>query len=137
MSLADGEAYNNKLMPLMRGDVLPDRSIPVEYMTYDLWESMRAHDLEMANEILEPVFTFMRAQTDSSRLKNMDLKEYFEYRERDVGKGYVASPVSVLIRKVIGLILAFQPPCRPDALLHEAEAYTRGPGHRTTHRHEL
>jgi aristolochene synthase len=91
MSLADGEAYNNKLMPLMRGDVLPDRSIPVEYMTYDLWESMRAHDLEMANEILEPVFTFMRAQTDSSRLKNMDLKEYFEYRERDVGKGYVTS----------------------------------------------
>lgn len=89
MSLADGEAYNNKLMPIARGDVLPDRSVPVEYMMYDLWESMRAHDLELANEILEPVFTFMRAQTDSTRLRKMDLKEYLDYREKDVGKGYV------------------------------------------------
>ncbi len=56
---------------------------------------MRAHDLEMANEILEPVLTFMRAQTDSSRLINIDLKEYFDYREPDVGKGYVASLISV------------------------------------------
>lgn len=50
---------------------------------------MRQHDLEMANDILEPVFTFMRAQTDPTRLKTMGLKEYLEYRERDVGKGYV------------------------------------------------
>jgi aristolochene synthase len=91
MSLAEGEAYNNKLMPIARGDVLPDRLVPVEYIMYDLWESMRAHDREMADEVLEPVFVFMRAQTDSTRLKDMDLKEYFEYRERDVGKGYVHS----------------------------------------------
>lgn len=30
MSLEDGSAYNDKLIPLSRGDVLPDRSIPVE-----------------------------------------------------------------------------------------------------------
>lgn len=87
MSLAEGEAYNAHLMPLMRGDVLPDRSIPVQYMMYDLWESMRAHDLEMADEVLEPVFVFMRAQTDKVRTKQMGLREYLEYRERDVGKG--------------------------------------------------
>jgi aristolochene synthase len=92
MSLADGEGYNAKLMPLSRGDVLPDRSVPVEYITYDLWESMRAHDLERANEILEPVFVFMRAQTDKARMKQMGLKEYLEYRERDVGKGYGLCP---------------------------------------------
>lgn len=89
MSLAEGEAYNNNLMPIARGDVLPDRQVPVEYIMYDLWESMRAHDRKMANEVLEPVFTFMRAQTDPTRLREMDLKEYFDYRERDVGKGYV------------------------------------------------
>lgn len=88
MSLVEGEAYNNKLMPIARGDVLPDRSVPVEYIMYDLWNSMREHD-DSSQEILEPVFTFMRAQTDSRRLKEMDLKEYFEYREHDVGKGYV------------------------------------------------
>lgn len=86
MSLEEGSAYNEKLIPISRGDVLPDRSVPVEYITYDLWESMRAHDRSMANEILEPVFVFMRAQTDRTRTRLMGLGSYLEYRERDVGK---------------------------------------------------
>lgn len=88
MSLEEGSAYNEKLIPISRGDVLPDRSVPVEYITYDLWESMRVHDREMADEILEPVFQFMRAQTDRARVGPMGLGSYFEYRERDVGKAY-------------------------------------------------
>lgn len=86
MSFQDGKAYNEKLMPISRGDVLPDRNVPVEYITYDLWESMRACDRKLANEILEPVFTFMRAQTDPRRKDTMELGAYLEYRERDVGK---------------------------------------------------
>lgn len=86
MSLEQGSAYNEKLIPISRGDVLPDRSVPVEYITYDLWESMRGHDRSMANEILEPVFVFMRAQTDRTRIRPMGLGSYLEYRERDVGK---------------------------------------------------
>lgn len=86
MSLEEGEAYNKRLMDIARGDVLPDRTIAAEYIFYDLWESMRAHDLKMANEVLEPVFVFMRAQTDPTRLKPMNLDEYLQYRERDVGK---------------------------------------------------
>ena len=89
MSFEDGKAYNEKLMPISRGDVLPDRSVPVEYITYDLWESMRAHDRELADEILEPVFTFMRAQTDPKRKGLDELGSYLEYRERDVGKALV------------------------------------------------
>lgn len=91
MSLEDGKAYNANLMPITRGDVLPDRSKPVEWITYDLWESMRAHDHEMANEIQEPVFTFMRAQTDSKRLEKMGLGAYLEYREADVGKALLGA----------------------------------------------
>lgn len=86
LSFDDGEAYNQKLMPIMRGDVLPDRSIPVQAMMYDLWENMRAHDKSMANEVLEPTFVFMRAQTDRTRAAHMSLGQYFEYREKDVGK---------------------------------------------------
>lgn len=86
LSFEEGSAYNEKLIPISRGDVLPDRSVPVEYIIYDLWESMRRHDKEMADEILEPVFTFMRAQTDKTRMENMGLGRYFEYREKDVGK---------------------------------------------------
>ena len=86
MSFEAGKAYNEKLMPISRGDLLPDRAVPVEYITYDLWESMRAHDRKLADEILDPVFTFMRAQTDPQRKETMELGQYLEYRERDVGK---------------------------------------------------
>ncbi|PVH90808.1 Aristolochene synthase in complex with 12,13 Difluorofarnesyl diphosphate [Periconia macrospinosa] len=101
MSLEDGRVYNEKLMPISRGDVLPDRNIPVEWITYDLWESMRAFDRKLADEILEPVFTFMRAQTDPRRKKLMDFSEYLEYRERDVGKALL----SALMRYVMKLEL--------------------------------
>ncbi|KAK2755480.1 carbonyl reductase (NADPH-dependent) ari1 [Arachnomyces sp. PD_36] len=99
MSFEDGSAYNEKLIPISRGDVLPDRSVPVEYITYDLWESMRAHDRAMADEILEPVFLFMRAQTDRTRTRPMGLGGYLEYRERDVGKALL----SALMRFSMGL----------------------------------
>ncbi|KAK3177971.1 hypothetical protein OEA41_000103 [Lepraria neglecta] len=88
LSFEDGSIYNNKLMPIMRGDTMPDRSVPVEWMMFDLWESMRAHDKVMANEVLEPVFVFMRAQTDRTRAESMSLGTYFEYREKDVGKAF-------------------------------------------------
>lgn len=64
----------------MTGDV------PVEYMFYDLWHDMRCHDEELANEILEPTFVFMRAQTDKVRKQMTDFGQYLEYREGDVGK---------------------------------------------------
>jgi aristolochene synthase len=89
MSLEEGSKYNENLIPISRGEVLPNRDIPVEWITYDLWESMRAYDKPLADEILEPVFVFMRAQTDKARLTIQGLGPYLEYRERDVGKAYV------------------------------------------------
>lgn len=47
---------------------------------------MRAHDKPLADEVLEPTFTFMRAQTDRERLSIKELSRYLEYREKDVGK---------------------------------------------------
>lgn len=60
MSFEDGERYNDRLMPIMRGDVLPDRTKPAEWIMYDMWEGMRACDRKLANDVLEPTFTFMR-----------------------------------------------------------------------------
>ncbi|KAL8699839.1 MAG: hypothetical protein Q9201_005771 [Fulgogasparrea decipioides] len=68
MSLAEGKAFNDGLMPIMSGSVQPDLAIPAEYITYDLWNSMRAVDETLANTVLEPTFVFMRAQTDKARL---------------------------------------------------------------------
>ena len=64
-------------------------SIPAEFIIYDLWESMREHDRELADEVLEPTFVFMRSQTDRARLHIKELGEYLQYREKDVGKAYV------------------------------------------------
>ena len=86
MSLEDGRAYNENLMPIIRGDVLPDRNVPVEWITYETWESIRAIDRKLADEMLEPAFTCMRAQTDTRRKNIMDFGEYLEYRDQDVGK---------------------------------------------------
>lgn len=63
-----GSAYNEKLIPVARGYVLPDRRVPAGWILYDLWESLRARDRVLADGILEPTFAFMRAQTDKSRL---------------------------------------------------------------------
>lgn len=61
-------------------------NIPAEYIIYDLWKSMRAHDKALADEVLEPTFVFMRAQTDRARLSIDELGQYLRYREKDVGK---------------------------------------------------
>lgn len=58
---------------------------------WDLWEGMRAHDKELADEVLEPTFTFMRSQTDRARTTIHELGEYLEYRERDVGKALLSA----------------------------------------------
>ena len=73
-------------MPLMRGDVEPDRSVPAQWMMYDLWEDMRRCDREVADSVLEPTFKFMRAQTDQKRLTIRGLGEYLTYRQADVGQ---------------------------------------------------
>ena len=47
---------------------------------------MRVHDNKLADAVLEPTFTFMRAQTDRTRMSITEVGDYLEYREKDVGK---------------------------------------------------
>lgn len=89
MSLEEGRAYNNSLMPICRGDALPDRKVPVQWILSDLWEKMRASDRALADQILEPLFVFMRAQTSKERLSINDIHQYLEYRQADVGQALV------------------------------------------------
>ncbi|KAI0418209.1 Aristolochene synthase in complex with 12,13-Difluorofarnesyl diphosphate [Xylaria grammica] len=91
MSFEEGTAYNGRLMSIILGDITPDRSVAVEAITFDLWESMRAHDAELAGEIVEPLFIFMRSQTDKVRAQSMTLMQYFDYRDKDIGQALLAS----------------------------------------------
>ena len=87
MSLEEGSAYNERLIDISRGDLPPDRTVPVQTITHDLWKEMRTCDEALADDLLDHVVIFMRAQTDESRLRACDLGKYLDYRERDVGQG--------------------------------------------------
>ncbi len=51
---------------------------------------MRKDDVELADEVLESAFVFMRSQTDKIRMSITGLYEYLRCREKDVGKAYVS-----------------------------------------------
>ncbi|KAJ5460184.1 uncharacterized protein N7458_001736 [Penicillium daleae] len=91
MGLDEGSEYNEKLISISRGEIPPDRNIPVEWIMHDLWEDVKACDAVLGEQIMEPVFTFMRAQTDKSRLAIHQLGEYLEYREKDVGQALLSA----------------------------------------------
>lgn len=74
------------LMPRLQG------TVPVQYIMYDLWQSMHACDDVLATAVLESTFIFMRAQTDKVYLSMNGFNQYLEYGERDVGKGFVYPP---------------------------------------------
>ncbi|KAF4806476.1 Aristolochene synthase [Colletotrichum siamense] len=115
MYLEQGESYNEKLMPLARGNAQPHRKclvslnigtvtvkpsvlctrrltlrlqgiVPAEAMFSDPWASMREKDRRLADQVLEPTFIFMRAKTEKIRTEITEIGRYLQYRERDVGK---------------------------------------------------
>jgi aristolochene synthase len=87
MSVEDGVAHNMKVIECARGNLLPDRNMPAQFIMFDLFESMREVDKQLADELLEPTIDFLVAQADGNRMKPMNLKEYFDYRDADLGKG--------------------------------------------------
>lgn len=89
MSVEEGVDHNSKVIECARGNLLPDRNIPSQWIMYDLFEEMRAVDKQLADELLEPTIEFLVAQADGNRMKAMNLREYFEYRDADLGKGFV------------------------------------------------
>ncbi|KAF2823673.1 aristolochene synthase [Ophiobolus disseminans] len=102
MNLDEGKVYNDSLIATSKGEIPVDPSKPAQTILQDIWNAMRAHDIELANSVLEPTFTFMRAQTDRERLNMTGLGNYFKYRERDVGKALL----SALMRFTMGLRLS-------------------------------
>lgn len=86
MSFEEGKVYNETLMPIVRGEALPDPVIPVQNIMHELWADMRGCDTGLANEVMEPLFLFMRAQTDPKRKHIKGLGNYLRYREADVGR---------------------------------------------------
>ncbi|KAI0187177.1 isoprenoid synthase domain-containing protein [Xylaria flabelliformis] len=110
MSLKDGQAFNNKLIALARGEVQPDRSSPLEWIMYDVWEGMRKCDKGLADATLQPCFDFMNAQIDPRRLTKMNLEQYLEYRLKDVGKEALNPPANKCSSRFLSALICFTRP---------------------------
>ncbi|KAF2020313.1 terpenoid synthase [Aaosphaeria arxii CBS 175.79] len=90
MSQQDGTIFNDKVIDCCRGNTLPDRSVPAQWIMYDLFEEMRAVDKPLADALLQPTIDFLKGQVDAERSKPMGLSEYFVLRNDDVGKYFLS-----------------------------------------------
>ena len=63
-----------KLISIPMGNKLPNRSDPYEWITYDVFASMRACDQELADEVLREVLVCTTAHVDSERLTCPDME---------------------------------------------------------------
>lgn len=86
MSVDEGTKQNNLVIECCRGTQLPDRNQPAQWIMYDLFESMRAIDKVLADDLLQHMIEFLVAQADGTRSKPMTLEAYFKYRYNDLGK---------------------------------------------------
>jgi aristolochene synthase len=87
MSLEDGLAHNTKVIKCARGTLLLDRNVPAQFIMFDIFEGMRKVDIQLVDAVLQPTIDLLLAQVDTTRMRPMNLKEYFVYRIADLGKG--------------------------------------------------
>jgi len=87
MSVEEGKTHNSRVIECCRGTVQPDRSKPAQWIMYDLFQEFREIDRALADLLLRYTIDFFEAQTDADRSKPKSLKDYFEYRHADLGKG--------------------------------------------------
>ena len=85
MSLEEGKAMYKKLIPIAMGNKLPNRSDPYEWITYDVFTSMRACDKELADQVLREALVCVTAQTDSGRHACPDMGSLLRQRIKEGG----------------------------------------------------
>ena len=85
MSLEEGKAFYAKLIPLAKGARLPDRDDALEWITYDLFASMRDCDAGLTDEVLDGVILCLKAQVDTARTKCEDIGSLLRQRVKEGG----------------------------------------------------
>lgn len=84
MSLQDGSSYNERLISIVKGEILPAEDSAIEKIVLEIWQQMRAIDKTLSDDVEAPTFDFWRSQNAEARLAKKSIAEYLEYRELDV-----------------------------------------------------
>jgi hypothetical protein len=100
MSVEEGKAHNAVVIACCRGERLPDREKPAQWIMYDLFQEFRAIDKALADMLLKYTIDFFIAQTDADRSNIKSLQDYFEYRYADLGKGQVETSLTAVTCKL-------------------------------------
>ena len=85
MSLEEGKKLYKRLIPIAMGKKLPNRKDPYEWITYDVWTSMRACDKELADQVLREALVCITAQVDTVRLACPDMGTLLRQRIKEGG----------------------------------------------------
>lgn len=88
MTFQEGSVYNARVLEMFasKGLSLPDRSKPVEYISYDVWQRMWACDHELAQRCLEPMGDVMDAMGQKKSTEMHSFGSYMTFREKDFGQ---------------------------------------------------
>ncbi|KAI4268137.1 MAG: hypothetical protein LQ337_008024, partial [Flavoplaca oasis] len=85
LSISEGKALYERLVPIALGKTQPDRNDPYEWMTYDIWKSMRATDPELTEVVWQGALLCITAQVDDARMKCPDLGSLLKHRAKEAG----------------------------------------------------
>ncbi|KID79657.1 Aristolochene synthase [Metarhizium brunneum] len=85
LSFSQGRALAEHIAHLCRGQRLPNRAVPMEWISYNLFRDMRELDAERASHVADAVEKSMMVQTSTRRGKDMGFSQFVEYRSVDVG----------------------------------------------------
>ncbi|KAL9607059.1 MAG: hypothetical protein Q9204_009377, partial [Flavoplaca sp. TL-2023a] len=85
LSISEGKALYERLVPIALGKTQPDRNEPYEWMTYDIWKSMRATDPELTEVVWQGALLCITAQVDDARTKCPDLGSLLKHRAKEAG----------------------------------------------------
>lgn len=85
MTFTEGKALYKNLTPIALGKTLPDRNKPLEWITYDIWKSMRATDAELTEVVWQGALLCIMAQVDDERTKCPDIGSLLKHREKEAG----------------------------------------------------
>ncbi|KAI4204535.1 MAG: hypothetical protein LQ350_001085 [Teloschistes chrysophthalmus] len=90
MTFTEGKELYKTLTPIALGKTLPDRNKPLEWITYDIWKSMRATDAELTEVVWQGALLCIMAQVDDARTKCPDIGSLLKHREKEAGIAFVA-----------------------------------------------
>lgn len=92
-NLTEGKTFYARLIAIARGKILPNRLDAIEWITHDLFTSMRTRDEELTEEVLQGAIMCLSGQVDEARMNCADMSALIRHRVQEGGTEFVAATI--------------------------------------------